>query len=71
MALTDHIYDQRLHLRRPPVPVKAIHHIFRVRLAGGAEHVVSAARAEDANLHVKRRNPGKRIVSTFVDGGKE
>ncbi|WLR92917.1 hypothetical protein [Shinella zoogloeoides] len=71
MALTDHVYDQRLCFRRPPEPVKAIHHVFRVRIAGGIEFVVSAEKAEHARLHVKRRNPGRRIVSIVVDGGKE
>jgi hypothetical protein len=71
MALTDVIYDQRLCFRRPPEPVKAIHHLFHVHLSDRTVHVVSAENAEHANLHVKRRNPGKKIVSTIVLGGKE
>lgn len=71
MALTDHIYDQRLNLRHPKPVTKVVQHHFRIKLGDKSIHDVLAANADDARLFVSRRHPSKSIVSTVVIGGKE
>lgn len=68
MVLSDHVFDQRLYLRRPEPPAKMAQHHFRITLGDRTIHDVLAANADDARLFVRRRNPRKRIVSTILIG---
>ena len=71
MALTDLIYDQRLHLRRHPLPAKvAPQYHFRLRLSNGVHHDVMAANEEDARKHVERLVKRARIVEVIQMTGK-
>ncbi|MFC3071518.1 hypothetical protein [Shinella pollutisoli] len=73
MALTDHIYDQALCLRRPPPakPRPSQHH-FRVRLTDRSEHDVLAACAADAETFAmrRRRHHRTRVASCERVGGE-
>lgn len=71
MPLTDHIYDQRLHLRRyPPAPKPAPLHHFRIRLSSRITHDVMAATEVDARKHVARFAGRAQIVETIQMTGK-
>jgi hypothetical protein len=68
MAITDLIFDQRLHLRRQSAPAKVKQFHFRIKLGNKTQHDVLAATAEDALLYVRRRHPRVRVIETLQIG---
>jgi len=73
MALTDHIYDQALCLRRPPRAAPGPRLVqYRVRLTDRSEHDVLAACQADAETFAmrRRRHSRTRVASCERIGGE-
>ncbi|RYG99436.1 MAG: hypothetical protein EON58_03910 [Alphaproteobacteria bacterium] len=66
MAISDYTFDQSAAFRKDTAlakPKKPQSH-FRVHLADGSKHDVSAACADDATRHVGKRYPQVKITKT-------